>query len=191
MPHPALHVLEHLAPVFVSNQRRFRASVATPSWTMRFWNKSMGSASPRFSCQRRRRAASSLPMITSGIGASHEQPSIETTVVGMGHITSATVRVVRRRERGVPIPEAAGVELGPPVLLEGEDLAHYERLLAQVTAEPWRRAISTRVSGRDRHERIPVILKTETSVLRAAALGRLEFDHDFTAPWRLLRGEDH
>jgi hypothetical protein len=36
-----------------------------------------------------------------------------------------------------------------------------------------------------------VILKTETSVLRAAALGRLEFDHDFTAPWRLLRGEDH
>lgn len=92
---------------------------------------------------------------------------------------------------GVPIPEAAGVELGPPVLLEGEDLVHYERLLAQVTAEPWRWAISTRVSGRDRHERIPVILKTETSVLRAAALGRLEFDHDFTAPWRLLRGEDH
>ena len=40
--------------------------------------------------------------------------------------------------------EAAGVELGPPVLLEGQDLAHYERLLAQVTAEPWLRAISTR-----------------------------------------------
>ena len=47
-------------------------------------------------------------------------------------------------KRDVPIPEAAGVELGPPVLLEGEDLAHYERLLAQVTAEPWLRAISTR-----------------------------------------------
>src|SRR5829696_251947 len=27
-----------------------------------------------------------------------------------------------------------GVDLGPPVLLEGEDLAQYERLLAQVTA---------------------------------------------------------
>ena len=62
----------------------------------------------------------------------------------MGHITSATVPGCTRRERGVAIPEAAGVELGPPVLLEGEDLAHYERLLAQVTAEPWLRAISTR-----------------------------------------------
>ena len=31
-------------------------------------------------------------------------------------------------KRDVPIPEAAGVELGPPVLLEGEDLAHYDRL---------------------------------------------------------------
>ena len=83
-------------------------------------------------------------------------------------------------KRDVPIPGAAGVELGPPVLL-----------IAKVTAEPWLRAISTRVSGRDRHDRIPVILETETSVLRAAALGRLEFDHDLTAPWRPLRGENH
>ena len=60
-----------------------------------------------------------------------------------------------------------GVNLGPPVLLEGEDLAHYERLLAKVTAEPWLRAISTRQGrGRDTHDRIPV-------VPRPAALGRL------------------
>jgi hypothetical protein len=59
------------------------------------------------------------------------------------HHREAPLRLSRQR-RDVAIPEAAGVELGPPVLLEGEDLAHYERLLAQVTAEPWLRAISTR-----------------------------------------------
>ena len=90
------------------------------------------------------------------------------------HHREAPLRLSRQR-RDIAIPEAAGVELGPPVLLEGEDLAHYERLLAQVTAEPWLRAISTRPGrGRDRHDRIPVILEAETSVLRAAALGRLE-----------------
>jgi hypothetical protein len=62
-------------------------------------------------------------------------------------------------------------------------LRFYERLLAQVTTEPWLRAISTRPGrGRDTHDRILVILETKTSVLRAAALGRLEFDHDLTAP---------
>ena len=84
--------------------------------------------------------------------------------------------VVPMRKKSVPVAGQAEVDvnLGPPVLLEGEDLAHYERLLAQVTAEPWLRAISTRPGrGRDTHDRIPVILETETSVLRAAALGRL------------------
>jgi hypothetical protein len=51
--------------------------------------------------------------------------------------------------------------------------------------------LDTAGRGRDRHDPIPVIREAETSVLRAAALGRLEFDHDLTAPWRLLRGEDH
>src|SRR5215212_4786580 len=51
------------SPVFASNQRRFRASVATPSRTTRLLDRSAGSTSPRFSCLRRRRAASSLPMI--------------------------------------------------------------------------------------------------------------------------------
>ena len=34
----------------------------------------------------------------------------------------------------IPINDAGALELGPPVLLEGEDIGEYERLLARVTA---------------------------------------------------------
>ena len=34
----------------------------------------------------------------------------------------------------IPINDAGAFELGPPALLEGEDIGEYERLLAQVTA---------------------------------------------------------
>jgi hypothetical protein len=44
-------------------QRRFSSSVTKPSWTMRWPDKSSGSTSPRFSRQRRSRAASSSPMM--------------------------------------------------------------------------------------------------------------------------------
>ena len=37
-------------------------------------------------------------------------------------------------ETEVPINDAGAFELGPPVLLEGEDIGEYERLLARVTA---------------------------------------------------------
>ena len=50
-------------PVFASYQRRLSASVTTPSWTIRFPERSSGSASPRFSRHSRIRAASSLPMM--------------------------------------------------------------------------------------------------------------------------------
>src|SRR5215813_10393389 len=50
-------------PVLRSYQVRLSSSVAAPSCTIRFPDRSSGSASPRFSCQRRIRAASSLPMI--------------------------------------------------------------------------------------------------------------------------------
>ena len=48
-------------PVCASYQCRFRSSVATPNRTMRLRDRSSGSATPRFSCQSRTRAASSLP----------------------------------------------------------------------------------------------------------------------------------
>ena len=50
-------------PVVRSYQCRFRCSVASPSWTDRLPDRSSGSASPRFSRQRRCRAASSSPMM--------------------------------------------------------------------------------------------------------------------------------
>ena len=50
-------------PVLRSYQCRLRASVTRPSWTMRLPERSSGSASPRFSRQRRSRAASSVPMM--------------------------------------------------------------------------------------------------------------------------------
>ena len=50
-------------PVLRSYQERLRSSVAVPSCTMRLPDRSSGSASPRFSRQRRIRAASSLPMM--------------------------------------------------------------------------------------------------------------------------------
>src|SRR5215510_5384521 len=50
-------------PVLRSYQERLSSSVAAPSCTMRLPDRSSGSASPRFSCQRRTRAASSLPMM--------------------------------------------------------------------------------------------------------------------------------
>ena len=50
-------------PVLRSYHCRLRASVATPSWTMRLPERSSGSASPRFSPQRRTRAASSVPIM--------------------------------------------------------------------------------------------------------------------------------
>src|SRR5262245_42452975 len=50
-------------PVLRSYQERLSASVAAPSCTMRLPDMSSGSTSPRFSRQRRIRAASSLPMI--------------------------------------------------------------------------------------------------------------------------------
>ena len=49
--------------MLASNQRRFSASVANPSWTIRLPDRSSGSTSPRFSRQRRNRAASSSPMM--------------------------------------------------------------------------------------------------------------------------------
>src|SRR5215510_7291226 len=48
-------------PVLRSYQKRLSSSVAAPSCTTRLRDKSSGSASPRFSRQRRIRAASSLP----------------------------------------------------------------------------------------------------------------------------------
>src|SRR5262245_61498001 len=50
-------------PVLRSYQQRLSSSVALPSCTMRLPDRSLGSASPRFSRQRRIRAASSLPMM--------------------------------------------------------------------------------------------------------------------------------
>ena len=50
-------------PVLRSYQVRLSSSVADPSCTMRLPDRSSGSASPRFSRQRRTRAASSLPMM--------------------------------------------------------------------------------------------------------------------------------
>ena len=50
-------------PVLRSYHCRLRGSVASPSWTMRLPDRSSGSASPRFSRQRRSRAASSVPMM--------------------------------------------------------------------------------------------------------------------------------
>ena len=50
-------------PVLRSYQVRLSSSVAVPSCTMRLPDRSSGSASPRFSRQRRTRAASSLPMM--------------------------------------------------------------------------------------------------------------------------------
>src|SRR5215467_4182278 len=50
-------------PVLRSYQERLSSSVAAPSCTMRLPDRSSGSASPRFSRQRRIRAASSTPMI--------------------------------------------------------------------------------------------------------------------------------
>ena len=52
-----------LRPVLRSYQERLSSSVAVPSCTMRLPDRSSGSASPRFSRQRRTRAASSLPMM--------------------------------------------------------------------------------------------------------------------------------
>src|SRR4051794_37749873 len=49
--------------VLRSYQCRLRPSVTTPSCTMSFPEKSSGSPSPRFSFHRRRRAASSVPMM--------------------------------------------------------------------------------------------------------------------------------
>src|SRR5215813_5275724 len=50
-------------PVLRSYQERLSSSVAAPSCTIRLPDKSSVSASPRFSRQRRTRAASSLPMM--------------------------------------------------------------------------------------------------------------------------------
>ena len=50
-------------PVLRAYQERLSSSVAAPSCTMRLPDRSSGSTSPRFSCQRRIRAASSLPMM--------------------------------------------------------------------------------------------------------------------------------
>src|SRR5262245_41566033 len=50
-------------PVLRSYQERLSCSVAAPSWTTRLPERSSGSVSPRFSRQRRIRAASSLPMM--------------------------------------------------------------------------------------------------------------------------------
>src|SRR2546422_8830435 len=50
-------------PVLRSYQERLSSSVAAPSCTMRLPDRSSGSASPRFSRQRRTRAASSEPMM--------------------------------------------------------------------------------------------------------------------------------
>src|SRR6516225_102129 len=55
--------LETRWPVLRSYQNRLSSSVAAPSCTMRLPDRSSGSASPRFSRQRRFRAASSLPMM--------------------------------------------------------------------------------------------------------------------------------
>src|SRR6266508_14528 len=50
-------------PVVRSYQLRLSASVATPSWPMRLFDRSSGSASPRFSRQSRTNAVSSVPMM--------------------------------------------------------------------------------------------------------------------------------
>src|SRR5262245_52720219 len=50
-------------PVLRSYQRRLRSSVTFPSCTMRLPDRSSGPTSPRFSRQRRMRAASSAPMM--------------------------------------------------------------------------------------------------------------------------------
>src|SRR5262245_14612000 len=52
-----------LRPVLRSYQVRLSSSVAAPSCTMRLPDKSSGSASPRFSHQRRTSAASSVPIM--------------------------------------------------------------------------------------------------------------------------------
>src|SRR6266568_2504665 len=51
-------------PVLRSYQERLSSSVALPSCTMRFPDRSSDSASPRFSRHRRSKAASSSPMMT-------------------------------------------------------------------------------------------------------------------------------
>jgi hypothetical protein len=50
-------------PVLRSYQVRLRSSVTVPSWTTRLPERSSGSASPRFSRQRRRSKVSSAPMM--------------------------------------------------------------------------------------------------------------------------------
>src|SRR5215831_21390060 len=50
-------------PVLRSYQERLSSSVTAPSCTIRLPDRSSGSASPRFCCQRRVRAASSFPMM--------------------------------------------------------------------------------------------------------------------------------
>ena len=50
--------------MFRSNQSRLRDSVTEPSWTMRLFERSSGSASPRFSQHSRSSAPSSSPRIT-------------------------------------------------------------------------------------------------------------------------------
>jgi hypothetical protein len=95
----------------------------------------------------------------------------------------------KRPDRG-----AAGGDVGPPVLLEGEDLAHYERCSPK--SQP------NRGFGRSRHGRDAGATRrwdtrdpqTEPSVLRGCGIGSsrgAKFDHDLTAKWRPLRGENH
>src|SRR6266571_6496488 len=50
-------------PVLHSYQRRLTCSVATPSWTSKFPDKSSGSSSPRFSRHSRVSASSSFPIM--------------------------------------------------------------------------------------------------------------------------------
>jgi hypothetical protein len=50
-------------PVLRSYHERLSSSVAEPSCTMRLPDRSSGSASPLFSCHRRTRAASSVPIM--------------------------------------------------------------------------------------------------------------------------------
>jgi hypothetical protein len=61
--------------VLRSYQMRLSSSVAVPNCTMRSPDKSSGSASPRFSRQRRIRAASSVD--NSGVRSAYEKASLE------------------------------------------------------------------------------------------------------------------
>ena len=80
-------------PELRSYQARLRSSVAAPSCTMRLPERSSGSASPRFSRQRRIRAASSLPMM---IRAS-EPPMKERRSTNLRNFT-ASVSILRTRD---------------------------------------------------------------------------------------------